>query len=96
MKFVVDGEEVLDLNPTKKKVLMNDLHADQIDADLKRRVSYIIMHKYEQCMKRLKAEWEPKLKAKGVQSIPLDEDALANLIFQQPEYKDRKQRDQDV
>ncbi|NGX36856.1 MAG: hypothetical protein K1000chlam2_00001, partial [Chlamydiae bacterium] len=65
MKFAVDGEEVLDLSPIKKKVICNDIHIDEIDKDFKRRVAYIITHKYEQCMERLKKEWIPKLKRKG-------------------------------
>lgn len=46
-------------------------------------------------MKRLKSEWEPRLKNKGIQSIPLDDDKLAELIFSQPEYRNRKQRNFD-
>ena len=44
-------------------------------------------------MKRLKDEWEPKLKAAGVKSIPLDDDELAELIFSQSDYKNRSARD---
>jgi len=95
MKFVVDGEQILELNETKKKVIGNDIHEDQLNQDLKRRVGYIVTHKYEQCLKRLKSEWMPKLKAKGVQNVPLDDDQFAELVFQQPEYKSRKQRDLD-
>ena len=93
MKISVDGKEVLNLNETKKKVIMNDINADEFKADMERRTKHIIMHKYEQCFKRLKDEWEPKLKANGVQSIPLDNDAFATLVMSQPNYKDRKVRD---
>ena len=92
MKFKVDDKEVFDLNETKKKVICNDISSDEIDADLERRVKYIVEHKYERCMKRLKEEWEPKLKEAGVKSIPLDDDELANLIFKQSKYKDKKTR----
>ena len=40
-----------------------------------------------------KKEWEPKLSAKGVASLPTDRDAFAQLVFSQPEYKSRKVRD---
>lgn len=95
MKFAVDGEDILDLNQTKMKVIGNDIHEDELNQDLKRRVNHIITHKYEQCFKRLKEEWMPKLKAKGLQNVPLDDDQFAELVFQQPEYKSRKQRDLD-
>lgn len=92
MKLKVDNEEVFELSETKKKVLKNDVHADEFEADMKRRVRWVIEHKYEQCYKRLKEEWTPKLASAGVQSVPLDPDAFAELVFQQPAYQDRKTR----
>jgi len=92
MKFQVDGVEVFELNEIKKKVIMNDIDADIFGADMKRRVKYIIEHKYERCFDRLKKEWEPKLKKKGVASIPLDDDAFSTLVFSQTDYEDRKIR----
>ena len=60
---------------------------------MKRRVRYIIEHKYEQCFERLKKEWEPKLKAKGVTTVPLDDIAFSELVFAQPEYENRKDKE---
>jgi len=60
---------------------------------MKRRLHYILDHKYKQCFKQLKAEWGPKLAALGVESIPTDPDAFAALVFGRPEYRDRKARD---
>jgi hypothetical protein len=93
MKFNVDDETIYELNETKQNVVKNEVHSDEFNEDIKRRVKYIVDHKYEQCFKRLKAEWEPKLKASGVKTIPLDEDEFAQLVFAQPAYKDRKTRD---
>lgn len=95
MKFNVDDETVYELNETKQKVIKNEIHSDEFNDDMKRRVKYIIEHKHEQCLKRLKTEWEPKLKAAGVKTIPLDDDEFAKLVFSQPTYKDRKARDID-
>lgn len=93
MKISVNNKTVLDLSETRKKVLMNDIQEDIIDADIERRVSYVIEHKYEQCFKRLKAEWEPKLAASGVKMIPTDPDAFAELVFAHKDYKSRSQRE---
>lgn len=100
MEILVDNECVCKLTETQKKVIMNDIHADQFDADMKRRVNYIVMHKYEQCMKRLRDEWlsfdesgQSKLSRAGVESIPTDNDAFAELVFALPSYKDRKARE---
>ena len=92
MKVNVDGKEILDISETKKKVICNEISMDILQEDLERRVCYILLHKYERCFERLKKEWDPKLKAAGVESIPLDEDAYAELVFSQPDYKDKKDR----
>ena len=81
------------LNETQCKVICNDVHEDVFDADMKRRLEYILVHKYEQCFKRLKEEWEPKLAASGAKSIPTDKDEFAQEVFKLPEYKNRKARE---
>lgn len=92
MKISFNDQELFTLNETQKKVIMNDIPSDTFEDDMKRRLQYIIMHKYEECFKRLKKEWEPKLKENGVDSIPLDPDKFAELVFAQPNYKNRSQR----
>jgi len=93
MKISVDDQEVFTLSSVQKSVIKNDINEDEFDGDMKRRLQYILTHKYEQCFARLKKEWEPKLKTKGMQSIPLNDDSFAELVFSQPEYKARKARD---
>jgi hypothetical protein len=96
MKISVNDEELFSLSEVQKKVIKNDIHQEVFDEDMKRRLKYILMHKYEECFKRLKSEWEPKLKAKGIAMIPTDDDAFAELIFSQTEYKNRSQRDAEI
>lgn len=93
MKVLVNDAEILGLSDIQKKVICNDIHVDQFDEDINRRVKYIIMHKYEQCFKRLKEEWDSKLISNGVRSVPTDPEEYAALVFAQPNYKDRKARD---
>jgi hypothetical protein len=90
MKVSVNNIDLFTLNETQKKVIKHCIHADAFEADMRRRLEYIIKHKYEQCYKRLKEEWDPKLIANGVKSVPTDPDAYAQLVFSQPNYKDRK------
>lgn len=92
MKIKVNDEEVFELNEVKQKVIKNEINADEFEDDIKRRVRYIVEHKYEKCLQRLKDEWIPKLKAKGHQSIPLDDDEFCSLVFSDTEYKDKKQK----
>lgn len=93
MKISVDDQELFRLSETQKKVIKNDIKEEIFDEDMKRRLQYILTHKYERCFERLKAEWEPKLRANGVAMIPTDPDALAELIFSQPAYKSRSDRE---
>ena len=93
MKISVNDIELFTLTPIQKQVIANDINVDLLDEDMKRRLKYILMHKHEQCQKRLKAEWDSKLIANGVVSVPTDPDAYAALVFAQPNYKDRKARD---
>jgi hypothetical protein len=92
MKIKVDNEELFELNETQKKVIMNDILEEVFEEDMKRRLKYILMHKYERCLERLKAEWLPKIKDR-VQSIPTNDDDVARLIFSQQDYESRSMRE---
>jgi hypothetical protein len=92
MRISVDSEDIFELSEIQKKVIKNDIHADEFDKDMKRRLHWILNHKYERCFERLKTEWLPKLKIR-MSSIPTDDDQLASIIFSQPDYKCRKTRD---
>ena len=93
MKIKVDDIELFELTDIQKKVIKNDIPSDIFEDDIKRRLFYIINHKYEQCFNRLKSEWEPKLAKAGVKSIPTDKDEFAQLVFSQKDYKDRSARE---
>ncbi len=96
MKISVDDLEIFTLSKVQKQVIMNDISEDIFEEDMCRRLEYTLIHKYEQCLSRLQKEWVPKLKEIGVESIPLNDESFAELIFSQPEYKSRKIRDLEV
>ena len=91
MIIKVDDKVLFEISDLQKNVIGNDI-AD-VDANIRRQLFWVVNHKYEQCFKRLKAEWEPKLAAKGIESLPTNKDAFANLVFAQEDYKDRSARD---
>ena len=93
MKISVDGIDLYTLSDIQSQVIKNDINSDIFDADMKRRLKVSLMHKYERCFTRLKQEWDNKLAANGVESVPTDPDQYAALVFSQPNYKDRKSRD---
>ena len=93
MKIMVDNELILELSDIKKQVLMDEIHDHIFDEDMKRRIQWVIMHKYEACFTRLKEQWDPILVATGVKMVPTDQDEYAAMIFAQPNYKSRLQRE---
>lgn len=95
MKISVNNKELFSLSDIQKRVICNDIHSDILDADLERRLQWVITHKYEQCMKRLRDEWMLKLKDR-VESVPTSDDAFASLVFSQPDYKDKKCREAQI
>lgn len=100
MKISVDGKQILELSETQKKVIMNDIPKEIFEQDMCARLCYVMEHKYERCMERLKNEWcgchdglPSKLSVNGIKSIPTDDQELAELIFAQPNYLDRSARE---
>lgn len=96
MKISVNDQEIFTLTEIQKKVIQNDIPSEIFDQDMKRRLKWVLFdEKYKRCMERLRKEWEPRLKDKGVQFLPTDDDAFAQLVFSQADYKDRSQRNQE-
>lgn len=93
MKISVDDKELFTLTDIQKQVIMNDIPEEEFEEDMKRRLRWVLMHKYEQCYARLFNEWMPKLKECGIKSVPLNDEEFSKLVFAQPEYKNRAQRD---
>lgn len=97
MKVSINDQEVFTLTELQKKVIKNDIPEEIFDEDMKRRLRWVLLdEKYERCYERLRREWEPKLIAKGHAMLPTDKNAFAELVFSQPEYKNRSQRDSKV
>jgi hypothetical protein len=94
MKISVNDQEVFSLAEWEKDVIKNDIHADDFDADMKRRLEWVLKHKAEQCYIRFEKEWLEKLRADPtVQSIPKSKEAFVALVKSRADYKDRKAKD---
>lgn len=85
MKLYVDNTCVCELDERQLKVLAHDIGYQQLRSDIERRVRWIIQHKHDQTKKRLINEWFPTLQER-YDSLPAKEDALVDLIFEQPDY----------
>jgi len=92
MKISVNDKELFTLSDVQELVIQNDIHSEIFEDDMKRRLEWVLMHKYEECFKRLKAEWDAKLAANGIKMIPTDQDEYAKVVFSQPNYADKAKR----
>ena len=92
MKISVNDKELFTLTETQKKVIGNDIQDNIFEEDMKRRLKWVLMHKYEQCFKRLKEKWDDKLLANSVTMVPTQPDEYAELVFSQPNYQNAQQR----
>ena len=70
-----------------------EINSDEFESVFKFWLKKEIEHRYKISFDLFKKEWDPKLIANEVTMIPLDEGAYAQLVFSQPNYKDRKTRD---
>lgn len=81
------------MHEKEQEKLSKEEYLLQEEQGLEARMAWILPDKYQNCMRRLKLEWLPKLEERGILEIPSSDEELAELIFSQPDYKDRSQRD---
>lgn len=93
MKISVNDKELYTLTDMQCKVICNEISDEIFEEDMKRRLQWVLMHKYENCFDTLKKEWLPKL-ADRMDSVPTNPDKFAELVFSQEDYLCRKQRDE--
>ena len=95
MKIKIDDKVILEITDTMKKVICNEIPIEEIDAEIERRLIWVITHKYEQCFKRLRGEWDTKLaeKERNIHAVPTNKEKYAELVFSQSDYKNRSERE---
>ena len=91
MKVSVNGVDLFEVSETQKKVICDHVASEIFDEDMKRRLQWVIGHLYEQSFLELRKRWEPVISTR-VANVPSNWDDYANLVFAQPEYKDRSAR----
>jgi hypothetical protein len=91
MKISVNDEELYRLSEVQKKVIKDNIDEDIFEEDMKRRLNWVLTHKYEMCLQELKNKWMQKIKER-YSTIPTNDDDLATLITNQADYKSKKQR----
>lgn len=93
-EFSVDHQKICrKMKEQQQEQLGREAYMAQEEKDHCDRMAWILQYKYERCFERLRLEWLPKLEARGMAEIPSDPDEFAELVFAQPDYKDRAQRE---
>lgn len=96
MKIILDNKIILDITDTMRKVICNEIRETEFDKDIERRIVYMILEKHDACFKRLKEQWDPLLATRGIEMIPTNKEKYAQLVFSQPDYKSRSEREHNV
>ncbi len=94
MQITVDGSDLYELLEVDMEILQYMLPSATLNADLKRRLEWVLRHKITRCYVHLRQEWMPILQADPeVTEVPLDDEAFFNMIKVRPDYKDRDAKD---
>jgi len=92
IKVSYNDVELFTLTDTQIQVMQYVVNSDVFEDDMKRRLQWVLNHAYEEWFQVLKKDWDPILVSR-VESIPTNKEAYAQLVFSQPDYKDRHARD---
>ena len=90
-KIYVNQTEILDI-PDWWKDAFDAYVATDFDQEIIDRLIWIISHKIEVNVSKLRNEWIPKLGALGIQSIPTDDGEFVALVIAQESYKTAAER----
>lgn len=94
MQITVDGVDLYEVSTTEIELLEYFLPASTLDADLNRRLEWVLKHKIEQSHKKFREEWMPILQRDpSVTSVPVHDESFFNIVKVRPDYMDREARD---
>lgn len=97
MQITVDGVDLYQISDNEIELLEYLIPSASLDADLKRRLQWVLTHKIEQAYVQLKKDWMPILQAdETVVSIPKTDEAFFNAVKVRPDYQDRDERDAEI
>lgn len=86
-----DEIEIFPFTPAYQSIAITYLQPDE-SAYACCQIEWVLKEKIKGCLRRMHAEWDPKLSVKAI-DIPLDDETFVNLVISQPDYKDRATRD---
>lgn len=91
----VNNEELLRFTQPKVNVFTIMVRTDAWRY-MRDKLKWVVTHKLDRIVEKMRLEWEPKLRAAGITEVPLSPEGFAELVFKQKGYQDRKARDADA
>lgn len=91
----VDNTEVFRISPSQRQLLRFYENAKSMDY-YKEKIKWILIHKYERCLERLRKNWESNFSQLGIESIPVDNQQFCQMVFSHPTYKSKKERELNI
>lgn len=95
MRLFLDSEEVLEITDLDKKILESDVNTALLNDFIKHLTTYFVTNKINACKQTLLTDYAQDLKDTH-QSLPTNDNAICELIFALPSYKDRAQKDAEM
>lgn len=92
MKISINDQPIMTVQDYEKKVIAYDIHKDIVEDDIVRRIEQCIYNRYLTSFKNLKKDWDHVLMSRGIKNLPSNEEEYSNLVFAQPDYKDKAER----
>lgn len=93
MKISLDDKELLTFSDIQRRIYNNEISSESFHKWMSERIKYAFKDHFDQCFRNLRNEWEPKLVARGHEMLPVRPEIFAQLVFDQPDYRDKFQRD---
>ena len=91
----VDDVDLFTIPADMKKIISYYYNKVNPDQYIAQQIVWLMNHKYERCMERVRLEWEPKLKAEGVKTVKSDNTEFYDGIKARPDCKDRSDRERE-
>lgn len=94
MQLIQKLSGIKDFTDEELNLLKAVINEDELEADLIRRIKWVIDEKVRHAREMLLAEWQPKLEAENAM-LPTSKSELLNMVFTSPSFKPKKQKDID-
>jgi DNA-binding transcriptional regulator PaaX len=92
MQIKLNDEIIFELSEREAQILLHDILPDNLLAEIKRRICWVLETKIQACKHRIIQEYEPVLK-QTEEFIPTNEEVLLRTMMSHPSYKDKLARE---